>query len=90
MPTVIWHLPTAIWHLLLRSSRAHCDLARAVQVARSKQSRRKRRALIKSNSPHLAGGNQQKTTASLRRPFDVFTKGNLGPNESKGSGGGGQ
>jgi len=66
-------VPTRIWNSPLRSGSAHCDLEVAVGIwtARRRRRRRWRRrrrrrrtALIKSNNPHLAGGEKQewKTT----------------------------
>ena len=54
-------MPTAIFHLQLRSGSAHCDLPLAVLVAGEKEEEkeeRRRRTLIKSNNPHLEGGEQ--------------------------------
>ena len=51
-------LPTAICGLQLRSGAAHCNILLAKMTAkrRTTQRRRRRTALIKSNNPHLTGG----------------------------------
>ena len=51
-------VPTGIWSSRWRSGSAHWDLELAVETRRRWRRRRRRRrtALIKSNNPHLAGG----------------------------------
>ena len=68
--TCCWRqaVPTAIWRLLLRSGSAHCDLALAVQETRRRGEERRRRALIKSNNPHLAGGEQNEQNHTPNTP----------------------
>ena len=62
-------MPSAIWHLLLRSGSAHYDQELAVEVARRRTRRmrrwRRKRALIKSNNPHLAAGKTHNRTKSV-------------------------
>ena len=57
-------VPTKIWHSQLRSGSAHCDLElarrRRKEEEKEKKDKKKKKkkavALIKSNNPHLAGG----------------------------------
>jgi hypothetical protein len=53
-------VPTGIWSSRWRSGCAHWDLdceeEAEEEVRRRRRRRRRRTALIKSNNPHLAGG----------------------------------
>jgi len=64
-------VPTGIWSLWWRSGCAHWDLdceeeAEEEEVRRRRRRRRRRRtALIKSNNPHLAGGEKSALPSPL-------------------------
>ena len=57
--------PTAIESWQLRSAEAHCNQELADEVRRGKRRRRSRASDIKSNNPHLAGGEKIKNGAAV-------------------------
>eukprot|EP00435_Cladocopium_sp_Y103_P029538 s2552_g7.t1 len=76
---------TAIWSSRLRFGSAHCDLELADEVRQcslrsaageeedeeeEKEKKKENGALIKSNNPHLAGG--EKHEKAVRRRLDIF------------------